>query len=400
MDRVGKALDHKYLSRAGNLSFLVGIALFVYGKIADASLEVWILVLLVAGVLFMALPYMGRLFERWAGRSKSTARKAVEVPQPKAAPERKPNVVKKQKSAPKPASSNYRYLRTRLRRAKAAFETELVVLIDEWKLVRNDHIRGTDYGTYSLWERKTSSFLASVLGETERSRFQSNKGESNPSLHRQAELRILALEDLRDNPARWSLGVKSRDDIRAAIEERRDLAPRDRIVLAGTPDLAKLYNIPLREDEPAPVSDPHPEADPEPPPSIQVLDDEDSEAAETDEEDGRQPTLRPGMGTLEKLYVEGRRMQKAAAPFAGLMGGLLSPGPPPTEAQIDRWQGKVRAALPPAHRRRFTFAPLEAKVNEPFTLGGITLSAFAESEQAKRLRTSLEELQRIMDEMT
>ena len=133
MDRVGKALDHKYVSRAGNLSFLVGIALFVYGKIADASLEVWILVLLVVGVLFMAFPYMGRLFERWAGRSKSKARKAVEVPQSKAVPERKPSVIKKQKPAPKPAPSNYRYLRTRLRRAKAAFETELVVLIDEWK---------------------------------------------------------------------------------------------------------------------------------------------------------------------------------------------------------------------------------------------------------------------------
>jgi hypothetical protein len=398
MDRVGKALDHKYLSRAGNLSFLVGIALFVYSKIADASLEVWILVLLVVGVLFMAFPYMGRLFERWAGRSKSKARKAVDVPQPKATPERKPNVVRKQKPAPKPAPLNYRHLRTRLRRARAAFETELVVLIDEWKLVRNDHIRGTDYGTYSLWERKTSSFLASVLGETERSRFQSNKGESNPSLHRQAELRILALEDLRDDPARWSLGVKSRDDIRAAIEERRDLAPQDRIVLAGTPNLAKRYKVPLHEDEPAPVSDSQPEADPEPP-SIQILDDEDSEAAETDEEDGRQSALRPGMGTLEKLYVEGRRMQKAAAPLAGLTGGLLSHGPPPTEAQIDRWQGKVRAALPPAHRRHFTFAPLEAKVNEPFALGGITLSAFAESEPAKRLRTSLEELQRIMDEM-
>lgn len=113
---------------------------------------------------------------------------------------------------------------------------------------------------------------------------------------------------------------------------------------------------------------------------------------------GPSPTTRSGsQSTLEKLWVEGRKMQKAAGPFAALGAGALLYGAPPTEAQIDRWQGRVRAALPPAHRRRFRFAPLEAEASEsPLMKVGFPSM---ESVGARRLKKSLEELQRIMDEL-
>jgi hypothetical protein len=107
---------------------------------------------------------------------------------------------------------------------------------------------------------------------------------------------------------------------------------------------------------------------------------------------------RGSQSTLEKLWVEGRKMQKAAGPFAAIGAGMLLYGGPPTEAQIDRWQGKVRAALPPAHRRRFRFAPLEAEAREsPFAK--VVFPGSMESAGARRLKQSLEELQRIMDEL-
>lgn len=133
--------------------------------------------------------------------------------------------------------------------AKRALERELVALVDEWKLVRNDNLKGTNYGTYVLWERKTSEFISTVLGETERSRFQSNGDETNISLERQSELRIRALERLRDNPDEWRIFGKTRDEIRAAIKARRDLAPQEQIVLAGTPALLSRM---LGDDAPPP----------------------------------------------------------------------------------------------------------------------------------------------------
>jgi hypothetical protein len=62
------------------------------------------------------------------------------------------------------------------------------------------------------------------------------------TLQRQAELRIRALERLRDDPERWRLIGKSRDDVRAAADKRRQLNPQDRIVIAETPELAKVYD--------------------------------------------------------------------------------------------------------------------------------------------------------------
>lgn len=101
---------------------------------------------------------------------------------------------------------------------------------------------------------------------------------------------------------------------------------------------------------------------------------------------------------LKKLFVEGRRMQKAATPFSA-MTGLASLQSPPTEAQIDRWQGRVRAALPPAHKRRFRFAPLEREANESPLYAMASIGAAFESKASKRLKASVDELQRIMDDL-
>lgn len=46
---------------------------------------------------------------------------------------------------------------------------------------------------------------------------------------------------------------------------------------------------------------------------------------------------------LDKLYTEGHRMFKASGWIAG--ANILY-GSPPTEGEIDRWQGRVRRALP------------------------------------------------------
>ncbi len=113
----------------------------------------------------------------------------------------------------------------------------------------------------------------------------------------------------------------------------------------------------------------------------------------------RRPARRSGPrshATLDKLWVEGKRMLNASGPFAALGAGVLY-GPRPTEADIDRWQGKVRAALPRTQRRRFRFAPLEAEVNRS-PLADIAIPS-VETKGARRVRESLDELERIMDEL-
>jgi hypothetical protein len=102
--------------------------------------------------------------------------------------------------------------------------------------------------------------------------------------------------------------------------------------------------------------------------------------------------------SLDDLYVEGRQMFEASAPFAAetLIGAMK--GPAPTDPAIDRWEGKVRAALPKAHRRRFRFGPLDAKARKS-PMAAYATPFSLESDQRKRLRESLDELQRIMDEL-
>lgn len=99
---------------------------------------------------------------------------------------------------------------------------------------------------------------------------------------------------------------------------------------------------------------------------------------------------------LGRLYVEGRRMQKAADPLTAITGGGLLYGSPPDEARVERWEGRVREALPRSYRRRFTFGPLDAEADRPLFRA---LNPMPESPISRRLNASLGELQRIMEEL-
>ncbi len=225
------ALDNRYVRWAGGLLFLVGAARAVLGKVGDDPVTALTLILTAAGVLLLSLPFFERIRQKRKRGAKADQRQParvrhVKLPSPSARP---------------PKSEYLKRIKRNERRAARAFERELVTLVDEWKLVRGNAFRGTDFGTYSLWERKSCEFIGGILGETERQRFQSNGDEVNLTLERQAELRIRALERLRDAPGRWKLVGKSRDHVRTASEKRRLLSPQERIVLAGTPELAKTY---------------------------------------------------------------------------------------------------------------------------------------------------------------
>lgn len=109
-----------------------------------------------------------------------------------------------------------------------------------------------------------------------------------------------------------------------------------------------------------------------------------------------QPPMKPqrtiSPSSLDRLYTEGHRMLKAANPLSGL---TVLYGPPPTEGEIDQWLGRVRQALPKTYRRRFRFGPLKARAGDLGVLRPVTL----ESEQQRRLRESLVELERIMSDI-
>lgn len=99
---------------------------------------------------------------------------------------------------------------------------------------------------------------------------------------------------------------------------------------------------------------------------------------------------------LDGLYIEGRRMLKATEPFTQITGAAFIYGPPPSEGDIDRWEGRVRAALPRNYRRRFKFGPLDARAGDALLRA---LNPLPESRASRRIKASLEELQRIMEEL-
>jgi hypothetical protein len=119
------------------------------------------------------------------------------------------------------------------REAQQRIEEELVSLVDEWKLVRGDAFGEPDYGTFKLWADRTSEFIRRVFGETERQRFESDGPEVLSTLRQSADLRIRALERLRDHPEDWQIQADGQE-LEEAIASRRRLSPGDRIVLAGT----------------------------------------------------------------------------------------------------------------------------------------------------------------------
>lgn len=122
---------------------------------------------------------------------------------------------------------------------------------------------------------------------------------------------------------------------------------------------------------------------------------EDEDPVEPEPPRLQQPAPSRTHGQLDRLYVEGSRMLKAADPITSVAGSILY-GPAPSEAQIDRWQAKVRKALPRPYKRRFRFAPLEARAaRSPL----IQMIKPFENEKTQRLQESLDELKRIMADM-
>jgi hypothetical protein len=132
-------------------------------------------------------------------------------------------------------------------------------------------------------------------------------------------------------------------------------------------------------------------------PSDSSDDSEDEDDPKPKDEEKAKPRKRPpshsGMATLEKLYTEGDRMQKAASPFQAV-GTLMNYGPPPSDADIDNWKRRVLEALPPADRGKFRVAPLKAEMDSP--LSRFTVLGSMESEQARRLKRHMQVLEKIM----
>jgi hypothetical protein len=128
--------------------------------------------------------------------------------------------------------------------------------------------------------------------------------------------------------------------------------------------------------------------------------DDDESNPEPEDDEAAKPRTRPSsdhsrMAALEKLYTEGDRMQKAATPFIrATVGGLMSYGPPPSDADIDNWKRRVLKVLPPADRGRFRVAPLKAEANSPLArMAGL---GQLESEKARRLKRHMQVLEEIM----
>jgi len=125
---------------------------------------------------------------------------------------------------------------------QAAVRKELVALIDEWKAIRGDAFRGTDYGTYSCWKERTSEFIDAIFGGEERQLFEGNGTADPPTIEKSADLRIQALEALRERSASWSI-LLDRDGVDRAVAARRKLTPEDQIVISATPALEQLFSV-------------------------------------------------------------------------------------------------------------------------------------------------------------
>ena len=224
--------------------FLFGIVRGAVSVASNDPLTVLTVILIAVGVALLAIPYI----ERLARRHERPEHEPVNIDQPP--PPTRPLTWGdlKRMEVPlteSPQSQTDSSTKTSARQEAvdasrealvARIEEELVAIIDEWRLVRGDAWRGTDYGTYRLWSDKTSAFIRAVLGDEERQRFEEKAGETS------VDSRIETLERLRDNPGNWKIQVDV-DQLSGAIVRRRQLLPQERIVLAGTPALAKLYEL-------------------------------------------------------------------------------------------------------------------------------------------------------------
>lgn len=287
-------------------------------------------------------------------------------------------------------------------------EDEIGRIVDEGQDLKEKPIEGERSAYYEVknWWDSAAIFIEEVFGKPERDRFMRNLDLGDRPMvsngyDDEIEARCNRLRDLAGRlggkPGSASMiRVSHRKMIALGNEQREGAAkspfsdPREVTVPASGDDDAEPELPDTRDDVEKPPDETREpqsvpvESPPEPEPEV-----------ETGKAEQRRPVLRPGMGALEKLYVEGRKMEQAASPFSFAVFSLR---PKPTEAEIDRWQGKVRAALPPNYRRRFRFAPLEAEARKGFPNLAIGVG-IPKSKEAERLRESLEELKRVMEDM-
>ncbi len=86
-------------------------------------------------------------------------------------------------------------------------EAKLARFIYEWNRIRASEFQETAIPAYEALLAKQGDFIETVLGVAERQRFESD-GDAQPlSYNQRADLRIAALERLRDSPDRWRIQV-------------------------------------------------------------------------------------------------------------------------------------------------------------------------------------------------
>lgn len=110
---------------------------------------------------------------------------------------------------------------------------EIVVLIDDWRTIRTSEFGETPWSVYETWRKRTGQFITAVIGDKERQIFERNEVKPRNS-NESVDLRIKALEQLRDNPDKWSVSVNEQE-LQEAIKQRRHLSAPDQIAIATSP---------------------------------------------------------------------------------------------------------------------------------------------------------------------
>ena len=287
-------------------------------------------------------------------------------------------------------------------------EEEIGRIVDDGQYLKDKPFEGNEatYFEVKNWWDSAAVFIEAVFGRPERDRFMRNldldvRSVRNSGYDDEIEARCNRLRDL---ATRLGGRPESANMIRVSRRKmiglgKEQLEEATKSMFSDLREVAVPESGDRAEAEPTEAQGaeerPGDQSEPQSVPGAARPESEAKPQDEAEENQERRSVLRPGMGTLEELYVEGRRMEQAASPFSF---AVFPQRPKPTEAEVDRWQGKVRAALPLNYRRRFRFAPLEAEARRPFP--NIVMNiGLPKSKVAERLHESLGELKRIMEDM-
>lgn len=199
-----KALDSRWVSRAGNLAFLLGALQGAARVLMGLSLaNVLTVVLIVAGVALMAIPYLSRL------------RSAQPATRPEAADSH--------------AAKGRVYGNAAIRQAisevaededRQSITAEFVTMIEEGKRLRDREFTGElTWSDVDPWWRGIMGFTAAVLGDAERQRLIEIEPAGTEPRDR-IEVVIGWLQKHRDHPGGWTPQLRG-DALAAALQERR-----------------------------------------------------------------------------------------------------------------------------------------------------------------------------------